>query len=661
MQRLVFSAILAFHVLYITAQESDLMPWPAQVEFHDNSFALKGRICSIYRNEVGLRVIEAFDRLRGRLSRLSGVAHLGDGECNGVVVFNVQRTITLSMDVDESYELRVTRDTVFVASNTDIGAVRAMSTLYQLAERDGIDFNIRGADIKDEPRFPWRGLLVDVCRHFIPREGIIRQLDGLELVKMNVLHLHLTEDQAFRIESKVFPELSEAGSNGQFLTQADIKEIIDEADIRGIRVIPEFDMPGHTTAWFVEHPELASAPGPYQIESGFGVFDPTMDPTKESTYEFLDRFLGEMAQLFPDEFLHIGGDENNGKHWTANERIIEFMNREGIADNHALQAYFNKRLSKILTKHGKRMVGWDEILAEELPSDILIQSWRGKEGLVKAAQSGREAILSNGWYIDLCRTAAEHYLNDPVTEEMGLSDDESEFVLGGEATMWAELVDQHNIDTRIWPRTAAIAERLWSPKNINDVADMYRRLNGVSLRLDAAGLKHKSAQMDLMRLMAQSTEVSGLKKRVDVIAPVKDYQRHRLVEHTTYTPLTNLADIAVPDPEYVRYVDGLITEHFTKRTKLTESALLAEFRLLRKELKPTNKNAHLPDIPYIQELLDFATDAVHVVNGSSNWDEAQINRLNELKQLARTPFAECQLALLDPLNRLFTVAIENSK
>jgi len=457
------------------AQELPLMPFPQDLKTTTSVFSLNRPLCVIYRGARGERVDSGVERLMGRWARKTGLTLQEEGDCKGYLVVDVKRNIALAAEMDESYRIEVLDDSIMVSANTDIGALRAFSTLYQLHQVAGIEHHVPGAIIVDSPRFAWRGLLMDVCRHFMPKGVVLRQLNGMELVKMNVLHLHLTEDQGFRIESKKYPELHQQGSNGNFFSQADIRDIISEADRRGIRVIPEFDMPGHTTSWFVSHPELASAPGPYQIETGYGVFDPTMDPTNERTYTFLNGFLGEMAALFPDAYMHIGGDENNGKQWAANDAIQVFMQQNQLKDNHELQAYFNKRLSRILANHGKKMIGWDEILADDLPKDILIQSWRGKEGLIKAAKSKRNAILSNGYYIDLCHPAGEHYVNDPITDDMGLSAEEERYVLGGEATMWAELVDAQNVDTRIWPRTAAIAERLWSDASMNYVQDMYTR------------------------------------------------------------------------------------------------------------------------------------------------------------------------------------------
>ena len=203
------------------------------------------------------------------------------------------------------------------------------------------------------------------------------------------------------MESRRYPELHRLGSDGLFYTQEQVKEIVAYAGERGIRVYPEFDIPGHTTSWFVSHPELASMPGPYAIEREWGIMDPALDPSKEEVYRFLDGFLGEMAALFPDPYLHIGGDEVNGKHWDASERLVAFKKEKGFEDNHELLGYFSQRLSKIVTGHGKRMIGWDEILLPSLPKDSVVHSWRGQESLGAAAKQGYQGILSNGYYIDL--------------------------------------------------------------------------------------------------------------------------------------------------------------------------------------------------------------------------------------------------------------------
>ena len=277
--------------------------------------------------------------------------------------------------------------------------------------------------------------------------------------------LAAAQSRLFRIESKVFPQLQEKGSNGLYYTQKQIAEVIEYARDRGIRVVPEFDMPCHTTSWFVGYPQLASGPGPYQIQTRWGIFDYAMDPTRESTFEFLDRFLGEMTAMFPDAYFHIGGDECNGKEWDANPRIQAYMKEHGLKDDAALQSTFTERVQKLVVAHHKIPEGWDEILQPDTARDVVIQSWSGQKGLATAVRQGNRALLSNGYYIDLNQSAAYHYSNDPLGGDgASLTAEEKARVLGGEATMWSEFVTPENIDSRIWPRTAAIAERLWSPQ-----------------------------------------------------------------------------------------------------------------------------------------------------------------------------------------------------
>src|SRR6266851_8039978 len=356
-------------------------------------------------------------------------------------------------------------------------------------------------------------------------------------VKLNVLHWHLSDNQGFRVESKRFPKLHGMGSDGLFYTQDQVRGITAYARDRGIRVVPEFDMPGHSTAWFVGYPDLASAPGPYSVQRKWGVFDPAMDPTRESTYKFLDEFIGEMSGLFPDQFFHIGGDEVNGKQWDANPRIQRFIRVHELKDNAGLQAYFNARVQKLVAKNGKTMEGWDEILRPDLPKSIVIQSWRGQKSLADAAQLGYRGLLSYGYYIDLMNSAGSHYLVDPLADAAAnLSSADTQKILGGEACMWAEYVSAENVDSRIWPRTAAIAERLWSPQNVRDTASMYRRLEAVSRNLDHVGLTHHSSYHTMLERLSGGEPLEPLKILADVLYPANLGQRTRTHKYTQQTP-----------------------------------------------------------------------------------------------------------------------------
>jgi hexosaminidase len=301
----------------------------------------------------------------------------------------------------------------------------------------------------------------------------------------------------------------------------------------------------------VGHPEFASAPGPFTIERRWGVFDPAFDPTNEKIYKFLDEFIGEMAKLFPEHFFHVGGDEVNGKQWDANPKIQEFIHAHDLKGNAGLQLYFNKKLQGIVSKHGKSMVGWDEVLDPTLPRDIVIQSWRGQASLAEAAKQGYRGILSNGYYLDLGWSAARHYAVDPMGDAAaGLSAEEKQRILGGESCMWSEYVNAENIDSRIWPRNAAIAERLWSPQEVRDPASMYARMHVLSAQLEWLGLTHQHNYNRMLRRIAgavSAEEFNALKTLADVVEPVKDYAREQTATEpaTSDTPLNRLVD-AIP-------------------------------------------------------------------------------------------------------------------
>jgi hexosaminidase len=349
------------------------------------------------------------------------------------------------------------------------------------------------------------------------------------------------------------------GSDGMFYTQAEIREFIAYAHDRGIRVMPEFDIPGHTHSWYPGYPELASGPGPYALD-GDGL-DPIMDPTRETTYKFLEKFVAEMARLFPDAYFHIGGDEVDGKQWDANPQIQAFIHAHGMKNNQDLQAYFNQRLLKIVAKNHKIMVGWDEILHPDLPKTIVVHSWRGQKSLAEAAKQGYSGLLSFGYYLDLMWPAARHYAVDPMSgDAASLTPEEQKRILGGESCQWAEWVTPENIDSHIWPRNAAIAERLWSPQNVTDVASMYARMNAVSLDLEFLGLTHRSARQHMLHRMAGTADIAALRNLADVVEPVKDYNRWDDAKGPIdfHAPLTRMIDAVYPESDTAHRFSELV-------------------------------------------------------------------------------------------------------
>lgn len=659
----------------VVAARRNLMPVPASVEFGAGRLAVTKSFNVAATGHVDERLRAGIERVMRRLEGRT-VLEFARGlstdasaatlvvECKGPGL------AVPSVEEDESYTLDVTDKQATLRAPTVVGALRGLETFLQLLEGDREGFYLPAVRINDRPRFRWRGLLIDIGRHYEPPEVLKRNLDAMAAVKLNVLHWHLTEDQGFRIESKKFPRLAQMGSDGNYYTQDEARDIIAYAAARGIRVVPEFDIPGHSTSWLVGHPELGSAPGPYTIERRAGIFEPALDPTREEVYKFLDAFLGEMAALFPDAYMHIGGDENEGKQWSANPKIQAFMREHGIKDNHALQTYFNQHLLKILQKHGKRMMGWDEIFQPDLPKDVLIHSWRGADALAEAARRGYEGILSNGFYIDLAYPTSDHYLNDPVPEGSTLTPAEAARVLGGEATMWGEWVSPDTIDSRIWPRTAAIAERLWSPREVRDVEDMYRRLSVVSFQLEELGLTHEKNQAMMLRRLAGGKDSPALHTLASVVEPVKEYRRYQQRPQTMLSPLTGLVDAARPDSFEARRFNAAVESLLSDVPRFESGARELRATLSEWQSAGPELEALIDGSPALAEVRPLASDLArtgtiglealsYLEKGVAPGSEWRDSRLAALEEIAK-PKAALEFPALHSVKELVFAASELS-
>jgi hexosaminidase len=549
--------------LLTTAQSQlNLMPMPSTAQQGSGQLVIDRSLSVAVDGFHDASLDGGVQRFVAQLSRQTGIRFRAKaGASNPTLTIHADhgRERVQKLGEDESYELAITDSGAKLSAPTPLGVLHGLETFLQLVQPAANGFTVPVVSIKDQPRFAWRGLLIDVSRHFIPIDVLKRNLDGMAAVKMNVLHWHLSDDQGFRIESKKFPKLHEMGSEGLYYTQAEIRDFIAYAHDRGIRVIPEFDTPGHSRSWFLGYPELASSPGPFTLEAdGPGS---VTDPTREETYKFLDKFVDEMAKLFPDAYFHIGGDEVDGKYWDANPKIQAFKQAHGMKSNQDLQAYFNERLQKIVAKHHKIMIGWDEILRPDLPKTIVVQSWRGQQSLATAAQQGYSGLLSFGYYLDLMWPAARHYAIDPMSDAAAtLSPEEKSRILGGEACMWAEWVTPENIDSHIWPRNAVVAERLWSPQDVRDVDSMYTRLNGVSLHLETLGLTHRSARMHMLHRMAGPEDITALRVLADVVEPVRDYTRWDDSKGPIdfHAPLIRMIDAVYPESDVARRFGNLV-------------------------------------------------------------------------------------------------------
>jgi hexosaminidase len=542
------------------AASINVMPYPAYVKVAAGQLKLDATFTVVSEGYTNPRLQRAVIRmqeqlrLRTSLVIVPGLASKGTASTLSISVRGEEGPAPYpKFGEDESYTLALDSTHATLNANSTLGALRGLQTLSQLVAGNADGYYFPQVNIQDKPRFGWRGLVIDVGRHFEPVDVIKHNIDGMAMVKMNVFHWHLSDDQGFRIESTKYPLLHGKGSNGQYYTQAQVRDVIEYAADRGVRVVPEFDMPGHTTAWMPGYPDLASAPGPYEIETRWGIFDPTMDPTKEETYQFLDGFIGEMAALFPDEYFHIGGDENNGKQWRANPQIQEFMRQHGFHTTAELQTYFNQRVLKIVQKYGKKMVGWDEILTPELPKESVVQSWHDKS-LAQAAREGYNVIWSTTYYLDHMGPAEYHYLSDPLPANANLTPEQASHIVGGEVCMWSEFVWEENIDSRIWPRTAAVAERFWSPREVNNVPDMYRRLDITSVWLEQTGLQHLSSTNRMLRQIAGTEQLGPLATVGKIASPEGVGTREEMNQHgtTQLVPLVKLVDAVVPDPPFRR-------------------------------------------------------------------------------------------------------------
>jgi hexosaminidase len=654
----------------------NLMPVPANVQMGSGSLKIDASFTVSLTGHTDVRLTGAAERFVDRLAKQTGLL-MDMKPVNGTKATLVVRTDHDSKPVqelgeDESYVLVVAPSGASITAPTDLGALHGLQTFLQLVSVSPDGFVAPALNIKDTPRFPWRGLMIDAARHFIPLEVLRRNIDGMEAVKMNVFHWHLSENQGFRVESRKFPKLHEMGSNGLYYTQDEIRGLIAYARERGIRVVPEFDIPGHSTAWFVGHPELASAPGPFTIERRWGVFDPAFDPTNEKVYKFLDEFIGEMARLFPDHFFHVGGDEVNGKQWDANPKIQEFIRAHDLKGNAGLQLYFNKTLQGIVSKHGKSMVGWDEVLDPTLPKDIVIQSWRGQASLAEAAKQGYRGILSNGYYLDLGWSAARHYAVDPMGDAAGnLSAEEKQRILGGESCMWSEYVNAENIDSRIWPRNAAIAERLWSPQEVRDPAWMYARMHVLSGQLEWLGLTHQHNYTRMLHRIAgaaSAEEFDALKALSDVVEPVKDYTREQTATEpaTSDMPLNRVVDAIPLESRAAREFSEMVDKYVASscRDAAKEAHIRMQLILWREndaKLQPLAQRSFLvKDVAATsQDLAAVATvglAALDALEHGGNADEAWETQQSAVLQQAQKPKGQLLLMPVPAIQKLVDAA-----
>jgi len=676
MQRLLLTFTIAVSGLAARAAEPPaLMPMPLKVEAGTSALTIDQKF-TVAAGLADARLESALNRLVARLSRQTGMAiPRGKPAAGGRATLRVECAARgaqyPTLGEDESYQLAVTSEGALLKAATVDGALRGLETFVQLVQSGASGFEVPAMRVEDRPRFPWRGLLLDVSRHWMPAEVVKRNLDAMAAVKLNVFHWHLSDDQGFRVESKRYPRLQQFGSGGHYYTQTEIREVVAYARDRGIRVVPEFDMPGHTLSWFPGYPQLAAGPGPFEVGGDYGVFDPVMDPSREETYRFLDGFVGEMATLFPDPYFHVGGDEVNGKQWIKSARIQAFARQHRFKDARHIQLYFSQRIRRILAQHGKTMVGWDEILQPGLGAGTVIQSWRGRASLAESVRQGYRGILSWGYYLDHLNPASVHYGIDPLAGDAAqLTPEQARHILGGEACMWSELASAETVDSRIWPRLAAIAERLWSAEDVTDVDSMYRRLEAVSRMLEWTGIEHRSNYAPMLDRLSGNRAAPPVRVLADACEALGLGPRHA-DPNTTAMPLNRMVDAARPESESVRALTlaaarvtanpaAAAADVVTLRVQFSRWAAndrdfqpLAEANALLEELKPISRDLSAVGTLGLK-LLDNIAAGQAV---PADWLAAQDAELKRMLE----PDADLRLAAVRPVRILLDGAARLGK
>lgn len=610
MRKILLISSLIATVLSLTAQPGQksviaLIPQPVSITTGPGSFALPLSTTIIIPKNAEVK--KTADRLAEQLLLASGRKVVVK---EGATALPKSIFLTLSNDKSipkEGYRLKVTTTGVSLTAAEPSGIFYGVQTLLQLlpksieskSARLKEAWSIPAVSIEDHPRFGWRGLMLDVSRHFFTVPQVKEFIDQMVKYKFNLLHLHLTDDQGWRIEIKSLPKLTEVGAwrvertgtfgtlskpapgekptYGGFYSHEDIKELVRYAADRFVNILPEIDVPGHSLAAIASYPELSCTPGEYYVSPGdrfmiwpgggqhfYGVIDNTICPALEKSYEFLDKVFTEVAQLFPFPYIHMGGDETARNFWEKSEQIKALMQKEGLKNLDEVQSYFVKRVEKIINSKGKKMIGWDEILDGGLAPNAAVMSWRGMKGGIEAAKMGHEVVMSptDFAYIDYMQGDAsieppvyatlrlkKAYQFDPLPEGI-----DEKLVKGGQANLWTEQVyNTRHLQYMVWPRAFAIAEALWSPKNVKDWNGFAKKTEAHFERFDMAGVKYSPALYDPI--------ITATKKDTATVIVKLETEIEGLSIHYSF-------DNSFPDNFYPKYETPLVIPKDASTLKL---------------------------------------------------------------------------------------------
>lgn len=544
---------------YRSKEEIQIIPQPLKLSDFEDYFSIS-KTTKIYsspecKNEASYlkELIEKSSNFKLEIIELDN--DLKDIDIEGHILLYNKFELPEHLIGTESYELKISNHSIEILANTNTGLMRGVQTVRQLfvdefhtqEKRD--NWQLPALEIRDSPKFKHRGLLLDCSRHFFEKEVVKKYIDLLAFYKMNVLHWHLTEDQGWKIAINKYPKLTEIGAwrteldgsiYGGFYSKDDIREIVAYAQERHVTVIPEIELPGHSQAAVAAYPHLSCTGEQVEVANDWGVFKEIYCAGNDSVFIFLEDVLTEVMELFPSEYIHIGGDEAPKFRWEHCPKCQKRIKEEGLKDAHGLQSYFISRIEKFLNKNNRQLIGWDEILEGGLSENATVQSWRGMDGGITAANSGHNAIMSptSHAYFDYDLKAIDLekvYSFDPIPAE--LPADKQYFIIGGECNLWSEHVpNEANLDSKVFPRLLAMSEVLWSYPKERNYTEFYSRV-----QYHYPILKNKGVNYGFENISA--TIHSEIKDGQIIIQPKagnKDLKlKYSWEKDSSYNPLTN--------------------------------------------------------------------------------------------------------------------------
>ncbi|HEY5537012.1 MAG TPA: family 20 glycosylhydrolase [Ignavibacteria bacterium] len=546
--------VLAF-AIQVRAQDNSLfniIPLPAEVIMKQGVFEIDNNtyICINVKDQYSNAIF-----LNEYLKKISGFElkiWVGSIPISDKIIFlNTDENAGV---LNEGYTFSVNEKEIRITSINSSGVFYGLQTLFQLIQGN-TNNKIPCLEIKDYPRFKWRGMHLDVCRHFFPKEFVKKYIDYIAMYKMNTFHWHLTDDQGWRIEIKKYPKLTEIGAwrkgtligsyreyphkydtitYGGFYTQEDIKEIVEYAAMRNVTIVPEIEMPGHSLAALASYPELSCTGGPFDVAREWGTYEDVYCP-KEEIFKFLEDVLTEVMELFPGKYIHIGGDEVPKDIWKKCKNCQELIKREGLKDENGLQSYFIKRIEKFINSKGKTLIGWDEILEGGLAPNATVMSWRGTEGGIDAAKQNHDVVMTPGGYCYF-----DHYQGDPRFEPLAiggyttvekvysyepipseLNTEEQNHILGAQGNVWTEYIDSpQKVEYMVFPRICALSEVLWTPSELKNYPNFKSRLLEHFKLLSRLNINYSKAIFDIKTKVSPNETNDGVLYK---LTPSSDY------------------------------------------------------------------------------------------------------------------------------------------